>query len=116
MPIHRRVVKLCYNLTTKHQAAFRKLNGGRSLGTFKSLSEKIKYKRVSMMCYHHAKYNRIKNRNLLLHTKGIWERHSRNYRDCLTVVGWWERQKRTGYGMWGWGEEERILLGISLWF
>ena len=47
--------------------------------------------------------------------KGVWERHSRNYRDCLTVGGWWGRAEKDRVWNVGWGEEEHILLGISLW-
>ena len=115
MPVHRRVVKLCYILTMEHQAAFKKVKWGKTSGTFKAFSEKIQYKRVSMMCYHHAKHNRIKNRNLLSCMTGVWEGHSRNHRDCLPVVGWWGRGEKDRGGDVGWGEEGRTLLGMSLW-
>lgn len=63
-----------------------------------------------MMCYHHPKDNAIKkinknkNMNLLTCEKRIWERHTRNYRDCLTIGGWWERGEKKG----AWNVEVRL--------
>lgn len=66
-----------------------------------------------MMRYHHPKDNAIKkinknkNINLLTCEKRIRERHTRNYRDCLTIGDWWERGRKEG-GIECGGEAGRV--------